>query len=268
MNGYPIWFPQKMTIRDSFSRSAITQGVAIIRAMAFKRRERFMVFTMALTLISNPVSVIAQNFDNEYCLTREGRVSVVGVEVTRLYERKLCVTKDDLARYVFLTNAKTVGDNSVAVYRALGRDRSLRGDYWVTATEVATSLGADLSVAREKRLPVDAHNFKVRRADAPIPASTAQIVHELWLTMLERSRVNERAVPCSPTAIISATTARGLRLKAVTVSLDDDSVCLALMRLGLSLLNYPDLPATQRARAAREIERESQLLLKRVNQTR
>jgi len=187
---------------------------------------------------------------------------VIGEDATTLYERKLFLTKDDIARYVFLTNANDDGDRAVAVYRAPGKEGSLPGGYWVTATAVSTSLIAYLSAVSEKRPSVDPHSLKVRRADAPIPASTAQIVHELWLTMLDRSRVDERAVPCAPTAIISATTVHGLRLKAVTVSLGENSPCLALMRLGMSLTNYPDLPAPQRARAAREIERESDRMLR------
>lgn len=223
-----------------------------------------MVLTVAIVVVTNPSSLEAQSAEFDYCLAREGRVSVVGAEDTALYESKLFVTKDDLARYVFLTNSKNSGDNSVAVYRAPGREGSLRGDYWLTATEVSTSLGACLSAAREKRPWIDPHSIKVRRADAPLPASTAQVVHELWVTMLENSCVDERAVPCAPTAIIYATNARGVRLKAVTVALGEDSPCLDLMRLGVSLINYSQSPASKRMERAREIEKECSSLLKRV----
>lgn len=189
---------------------------------------------------------------------------MVGVKITALYESKLFVTRDDVARYVFLTNANYNGDSSVAVYRAPGKAGSLRGDYWLTSTDVSTSLVACISAASEKRPWIDPHSLKVRRVDAPLPASTAQIVHKLWLAMLEGSRVDDRAVPSAPTAIISATTGRGVRLKAVTVSLEDDSLCEALMRLGLSLINYPQLPTAERAKAAREIEKTSYRLLSRV----
>jgi len=220
-----------------------------------------------MTLVSNLSPIEAQNSNRDYCLAREGRVSVVGAEDTALYESKLFVTKDDLARYVFLTNAKNDGDRSAAVYRALGKAGSLPGDYWITSTEASVALSDCIPTAVEKAR-VDPRSVKVRRADAPLPASTAQIVHELWVTMLEKSRIDERAVPCAPTAIISATTARGVRLKAVTVSLGEDSPCLALMRLGVSLINYSQSPASKRVEAAREIEKESTRLLKRVSQDR
>lgn len=227
----------------------------------------FVAFIVTLTA-ALPTFGLAADKGGDKCLTREGRISVIGVEITALYQRKLFVTKDDLARYVFLTNANYDGDSSVALYRAPGKQGSLRGNYWVTATGVSTSLVACISAAREKRSSIDPPSLKVQRADAPIPASTAQIVHELWLTMLERSRINERAVPCAPTAIISATTARGLRLKAVTVSLGEDSPCLDLMRLGGDLINYPQLSESKRLKAAHEIEKESQRLLKRVSKKR
>jgi hypothetical protein len=202
--------------------------------------------------------------NDDYCLTREGRISVIGAELTALYESKLFVTKDDLARYVFLTNANYDGDSSVALYRAPGKAGSLSGGYWVTLTEVPTSLMAGLSAAREKRPWVDPRSLKVTRADAPIPASAAEVVHKLWVAILERSQVDEKAIPCAPTAVFSAVTAGGSRLKGVTVSLVDDTPCIALVRLGRLLINYPQLRASKRLESARKIKEESQRLLKSI----
>ena len=198
----------------------------------------------------------AQNSDGDYCLVREGRVSVIGMDITTLYERKLFVTNGDLARYVFLTNANYNGDSSTALYREPTKEGSLHGGYWVTSTEVSTSLR------------VNPNPPEVRRADAPLRASTALAVNELWVTLLERSRVNEKAVPSAPTAIISARTTRGSRLKAVTTSLEDGTACIALARLGQLLINYPQLPTSRRDEAARKIEENSRVLIERVRMRR
>jgi hypothetical protein len=223
----------------------------------------------ATALISNLPQLQAQNSDTEACLAREGRTSIVGVEPTALYERKLFVTKDDVARYVFLTNANYDGDRSVAVYRARRKEGSFPGDYWVTSTEVSTSLLDCIPTTAEKSPPVDPRSLVVRRADAPLPKSTAQAVHKLWLAMLKGSPVDEKAIPLAPTAVISATTAGGVRLKAVTVSVGDNPrFCVALMRFGQSLINYPQLPESKRLEAAREIEKESYRLLKGITKTR
>ena len=67
-----------------------------------------------------------QNNNIRDCLTREGqgRNSQLVAEHKAAYQRRLFVTKDDVARYVFLTNAKNDGDRSAAVYRAPGRKGS------------------------------------------------------------------------------------------------------------------------------------------------
>ena len=224
-------------------------------------------------LVSTSLSeAVAQNSERGHCLAREGRTSIVGLEDTALYEEKLFVTKDDVARYVFLTNGNFDGDRSVAVYRAPSKKGSLPGGYWVTSTEAPTSLfTGDFTTDKEKPR-VNPRSLVIKRADAPIPGSTARVVHALWLKMLKGSPVDERAVLLAPTAIISATSADGVRMKAATVAWGVDPPCIdfsvALMRFGQSLINYPQLPKSQRVEAARKIERESQRMLKRVSQGR
>lgn len=216
---------------------------------------------VATVLLSYLSQLHAQNAGVNACLAREGRTPILEIEDTASYESKLFVTKDEVARYVFLTNANYDGDRSVAVYRARGKKGSLPGDYWATATIASDSLGTK-----------DTRGVTVRRYDAPVPMSTARAVHELWLAILEGSRIDEKAVPMAPTAVISATTVRGVRQKAVTVAGGSDSPCLAfsvaLMRLGQSLISYSQLPEAQRAEAARSIEKENQRLLRRVSQGR
>jgi hypothetical protein len=251
---------QKYAIdRRGLSFSNITQDTWICRKSQTKQLCCLVFVLTATTLVSSLPELRAQNSDKDTCLAREGHASIVGVEYTASYESKLFVTKDEVARYVFLTNANYDGDRSVALYRAPGKKGSVAGDYWATATVASGSLGGK-----------DNRATTVRRSEAPLPISTTKAVHELWLAMLEGSRIDEKAIPLAPTALISATTARGVRLKAVTVAGGSDSPCLAfslaLMRFGQSLINYPQLPASKRIEAARELEKEANGLLTRVRQ--
>lgn len=197
----------------------------------------------------------------DICLAREGKKPIIIEESTSSYERKLFVTPDEVARYVFLTNRYDDGDRSAAVYHARRKKGSLPGDYWLTAT-VATD-----SVRGAQR------NVPVRRYDAPLPATTANVLHDLWLSVLEQSRTDEEAIPIAPTGILYVTTVGGARLKAVTVAgetvlQDENSLCEALINVGESLIKYAKLPASQRVAAARDIEEAGQRLLKRVRTKR
>lgn len=110
---------------------------------------------------------------------------------------------------------------------------------------------------------MDPKSVVVRRYDAALPASTAEVVHELWLAMLERSQ-RENKIQIAPTAVFSAIDAHGIRLRAATSWLGDNSISLAMMQLGQMLIQYPKLPVAQRAKLAGTIEKEGQRLLQRV----
>ena len=186
------------------------------------------------------------------CLRREGVRSIIDRESRSRYEAKLCVTPDEMARYVFLTNRRDDGDRSAAVYHASRKKWSLPGDYWVTAT-----VAEDVTHLRL--------NVRVRRYDAPLPESAARVLQELWVTTLEQTPTDEDAIPEAPTGIFSSMTNNGVRLRAVTVSLQEqDSICIALMNVGESLVNYAKLPRSKRPQAAVEIEKECSRLLGRV----
>ena len=223
--------------------------------------KRPLIIACMIAVISSDAG--AQNSNEDYCLVREGRRPVVGAELTALYEHKLFVTKDDIARYVFLTNGRNDGDRSAAVYRVSGKAGSLSGDYWITSTEASTSLADCIPTAVEEAR-VDLRSIRVRRTDAPIPATTAKIVHELWVKIVERSRIDKRAVPFAPTGIFAATMPNGVRLGAVTAWQHEHALCDALVDLGESLIYYAKLPPAKRAQAAVEIEEECNRLLKRV----
>lgn len=190
------------------------------------------------------------------CLVREGNKPIINKKDTSLYERALFVTPDEVVRYVFLTNRYDDGDRSAAVYRTRRQRGSWPGDYWLTVTVAADSVRGDH------------RNVHVRRYDAPLPASTANVLHELWIAVLQQSHTDEQAIPCAPTGVLSVTSAGGARLKGVTVSLHENSLCDVLLDLGESLIAYAKLPDAKRAGAARNIEAETHRLLKRAAQTR
>lgn len=205
------------------------------------------------TLVAAISAFEIQNASADQCLAREGSTSIIDRESRSRYEAKLYVSPDEVARYVFLTNAWYDGDHSAAIYRVPRKKGSLPGDYWITATVAAES-------TRGRR-----RNVSVRRYDAPLPESVANVLHELWVTTVEQTPVDEDAIPEAPTGIFSATTSKGVRLRAVTVSLhEQDSICGAMMDVGESLIKYAKLPASRRVEAARQIEQEIQRLLKRV----
>jgi hypothetical protein len=81
--------------------------------------------------------------------------------------------------------------------------------------------------------------------------------------MLERSQP-EAEIQVAPTAIFSATDPSGTKLRAMASWLEHDSIGLAVIGLGQSLINYAQVSADERAKLARGIEEESKHLLRRV----
>lgn len=178
-------------------------------------------------------------------LSREGP----SAETRALYERKLLVTKADLVRYVFLTNARDDGDGAVAIYQTRDANKSSPVTYSITAMVASDSLRAKHVV--------------VRRHDAALPASTAAIVHKLWSEVLTRTRV-QRWVLCGPMAIFSVATVNGVQVTAIAIGFDENSVARAMINIGEQLIEYPQLAANKRPAAARKIQQSSYQLLQRV----
>jgi hypothetical protein len=230
------------------------QSTGAISPRAFSRLILGAFLSFIVALFTAVPGFGSQETGPAQCLERVSATSMVITQARSRYA-KLCVTPDEMARHIFLTNSPYLTDSSIAVYRARGRKQSLAGDYWLTATEAEDE---DLT-----KSPV-----RVRRYDAPLPESVAHALHKLWVTSIEQSRPNFGEALCGPLGIFSATTTKGVRLRAIAASLDQNSLCIALMNLSGSLIDYAKLPASQRMEAALKIEKESQRLLKRVTQTR
>jgi hypothetical protein len=119
----------------------------------------------------------------------------------QLWRGKLLVTPGEVARFVGLPG--TVGvETTVSVYQAPGKKDSLAGNYWVTATQASERLWNSVESAAERK--IDLETIHVERCDSPIEASTARVVHDLWLAMLARTRPqdanNQIVVDCKAKA--------------------------------------------------------------------
>jgi hypothetical protein len=235
--------------KTKFASHARCPGAKSPRAFSQLNVDAFQSFLFALIIVLTAAG--SQGAVPAGCLAREGATSIIARDSRSRYEAKLCVTPDEVARYVFLTNRWDDGDRSAAVYRARHKKGSLPGDYWITATV------AEHSTRGDRR------NVGVLRYDAPLPESVAKVLHELWVTTIEQVPVDEDAIPCAPTAVFSATTKKGVGLRAVTVDLDENSFCHPLLTLGGSLLDYAELPLPKRPQAAAEIEKQARRLLQR-----
>lgn len=190
------------------------------------------------------------------CFAREGKIPIINRKDMSGNERKLFLTSDEMARYVFLTNRRDDGDRSAAVYRAQGKKKSLPGNYWVTATFASDSL-------------LNNPNASVRRFDAPLPSPVAKVLHELWLEVCQQSRTDEEVLPSAPTGVFSVVGPGGTRLTVVTVSLlDEHSLCISLLNLSGLLGDYAKLPASKRPAAAIQMEKEARRLLRRVKENK
>jgi hypothetical protein len=226
-------------------------------------------FALGIAFSSAGIELFCSNLraeDSRDRLTRVAPTSIIAdsSELGRLLKKKLYVTRDDVARYVFLTNGND-GDRSVALYRAIGKAGSLQGNYWVTATEASTALDRCIPYEGQGEPYIDPKTVLVQRYDAPISASAAQAVHELWLAVLERSQP-ESEIQIAPTGVFSARNARGTGLRAATSWLGDNSISFAMMTMGETLIQYPKSPTAQRAKLAEVIEKECKRLLERVPQ--
>lgn len=187
-----------------------------------------------------------------------------GADYKNLYERKLFVTNGDAARFISLPG--TLGtERTVAVYRLTAKEASLPGNYWVTATETSAKLWPCISVPGQTRQPVDPRTIRVRRDDAPLPASTAQLIHEAWVAMLMRKQSPSGHIirGDSTTLIFSAVDSRGSLLRGQIDSVKGNSK--DLWELGESLIEYCRAPASKRVEFARKIEKNSVRLLRRIS---
>lgn len=210
---------------------------------------------LAAILLASNNAFSAQRTDNGLLRMEAGRAFFLDPAYERLCQEKLFVTPAEVARYFFVPAFKDP-ETAVSVYRSPQKAGSLPGNYWVTVTRPT------------RRLPdngaSDSKAIKVERRDAPIPESTAQAIHRVWLEMLQEARPRTRldGKLDSDAMFFSTTDAAGKTIRAEYYGPGDDA--FELGQIGQFLIGYGYAPVRKRAALAREIEAKASVLYKRV----
>jgi hypothetical protein len=176
------------------------------------------------------------------------RPGSVEAQYSALIERELYVTRGDVARFV-----QTSGSlNQPEIVVALDPDANKSG-YALTATKPTRILAPFALQVRN-----GVKSWRVLRATAPLPKSTALAIHELWLTMLRQARTQSPMLLEGTCQEFSAIGPDGILLRGITQSLSGKT--LELAKIGFSLDDYCHLPVGKRAEAARNIEAKARSL--------
>jgi|GEM_PF-5084479 len=183
-------------------------------------------------------------------------------EYRKIWEPKLLVTPVDVAGFVLLPNGSGV-ETAVAIYQQRGHGRAVSGDYFITRTEASRLLADFIAVGRDH---ADAQKVHVKRWDASLPKSTAELLHKLWLTMLLRTAPetdSQITVVDSTKEIYFARNSEGVLLEAESPNHLGENTT-ALGKLALLLIDYPVSSEPERARLAKQIGKDTERLLERV----
>lgn len=180
----------------------------------------------------------------------------------KLLEQKLFVTPADIARFVQFPGA-TGAETAMAVYQASGKSSGYR----VTITQPSSSLWETVPQPGEQR-NAKQRPITVERCDAPLPDSAARPIHEVWLTMLRQAKSEPKSESISVDNTIEIFTAvapdgKTLRGQSPRELVKAGNVS-ALVDLVNSLIHYCDVPESERADMAKQIERDASTLLKRL----
>jgi hypothetical protein len=177
----------------------------------------------------------------------------------QLCEKTLFVTPGDVGRYFFVPAFKEP-EILASVYKSAGRPGSLPGDYWVTVTRPLRRI-AQFSDTRP--FP-NADTIKVERHDAPIPASTAEAIHQAWLAMLQTARSPSKLdlELDSDETVFYATNDTGTKLRAKRYG--KDQKVSSLIEIGELLIDYSDAKAVKQNSLARQIEAKASRLYKQL----
>lgn len=177
----------------------------------------------------------------------------------QLWQQKLLLTPGETARFVGLPGTTGV-ETAVSIYQAPGKENSLPGNYWVTATQASDRLWNCVEGS------VDPKTIRVERCDAPIEESIALAIHKLWLAMLSQSRPQQKSneiVVDSSREIFSATNSNGIVLEGESSTAPKQNT-KALVSIAASLMEYCDAPAAKRAELTHNIKKTTSNLLVRV----
>jgi hypothetical protein len=181
----------------------------------------------------------------------------------QLWKQKLLVTPGDIATFVGLPGSSGV-ETAVSVYRVPGKDGSLPGNYWVTATQSRDRLWNRIGPGGAT---ADLTNIDILKCDAPITESAAIAVRKSWLAVLSKTRPQRESNVIrvdSSRELFSVVDDHGTLLEGQ--NLDDPTANVrGLIDVALSLLEYCGVPADRRPAHARKIEKAASGLLGRIH---
>lgn len=178
-----------------------------------------------------------------------------------LYEKKLFVTRADVARYLFLP-ALQGREGSAAIYRASHKKGGLPGDYWLTTTISSANLWDCVSGS------CNSDTIKIRRWDVPLQEKMAQAIQRVWVLALKNTKTPSAPVLRidSSRQIFSAADSTGIQMRAETFEFGRNNRRLIL--LGEALLEFCALSPNERLAARQNIERDASSLARDLSRTK
>jgi hypothetical protein len=217
----------------------------------------FVTRTVALLFAGVPLTIHAASSDQDH-LVPVKEASGLSAVYRKVWERQLLVTPGEIARFVSLPGTSDV-ETAVSVYRKPGKNKSLPGDYWVTATQASKSLW------RAVESKSDPRKTPIQRCDAPIPESTALAVHKAWMAMLVQTKPRQASGISvdSSQELFSAAKSDGAILEGESSSNPKQNI-KALIDIALSFMGYCDAPVGKRPKIANKIEKTASNLLTRM----
>lgn len=222
------------------------------------KRRLFLLLLTSISLVvsSQPLSVRGSQADVLISiLSEEG----MDVDYRKLYEHKLFVSKDDVARYLFLPGLFGT-EKSVAISCSANRNRGAQKQCLVTSTIASGRLWNAIQEAYRKKTKVPM--ITVRTRTAPLPESTAIAIRQLWRAAIDS------AIEPPPSddrldnsyQIFSTIDLSGKMTRAETYGFGVRN--RMLIDLGERLITYCSLPVSIREQEALRIEARAKSLVK------
>lgn len=181
------------------------------------------------------------------------------VDYRKLYERKLFVSKDDVARYLFLPGLFGT-EKSVAISCSASRNPGAEEQCVVTSTIASGRLWNAIQEAYRRK--TDVRMITTRTRTAPFPKPTATAIRQLW-----RAATKSAIAPPPPgdrldngRQSFATIDSSGRRIRAETYGFGVRN--RMLVDLGDNLITYCSLPVSIREQEAPRIEARSKSLVK------
>jgi len=181
------------------------------------------------------------------------------VSYRRLYEKKLFVSKGDMARYLFLPGLFGT-EKSVAISCSASQNHGGQNLYAVTSTVASERLWNALQEAYRKKTKIRA--ITIVRRTAPLPESTAKAIRRLWGAAIDsaiRPPSDDYRLDSS-IQIFSTIDSNGKMTRAETYGSGVRN--RMLIDLGERLITYCSLPVSIREQEALKIEARAKSLVK------